>query len=1625
MVKNLYKLLVVSLISTALLACGGTESDSKLKQSQDQSKSQNFSGIALDGYLYNARVCLDKNNNFMCDPGDGVTATTDARGRFRLEINNNDDSFPILVEAIAGLTIDMDKPNQTIDTGFIFKTPISNSNVISPITSLINSISKTSGISFDSAAELVADELGINKHLALGDYSASVSVKNREIHMLARGLTRVLQVAQKASLDSGIDQGNARKGVIYKLAGLDLAEFKAKTDLLSHGASATSPVLEQLGKEYRDQLKVYQKDIDDNKIIAKPPAPKHGQVNDTSDTFNWQFVRGFDQNTDYEYSLDSGKTWSRAIRKPIVVGNKAFDKGMIQVRVAASSHRNTPASTPVLSDKAYTLSAVPSAPAWLTVNDASNEFDWAFIDSFIQLEQYEYSLDNGLNWIQIIEKPQKIQDIDIPAGHLKIRLAKDNSQGRPASLSATSTSPMTKTPVQPEKPILLFANDRTNKINWLWVTKYTAPSFYEINLGNGWKDIDNLPYDVGNVSLPANTISIRVKSNSLDARPAGIPLIIGSTFTRSESQSSPPTLPIVDDAENTFGWTDIEGFEGNGFYEYSLDSGITFHPTTSNPQPVPDEEFFKGQVCVRVKAESYPKSSPGETLCSDKVYSVTPAKPAAPTSPISDDGSDTFDWMFVNGFSEINDYEINILDTGWVTVTQKPYPLNNQVYAVNSVQVRVKSNLVTGRPSGLILSNSTSFTLRPSAPNAPTNLVVNDTDNTLDWSYFSEFTQPEDFEVTLDSGSTWTRATTKPIVIGNIDKNIAEIQLRVAQNFTNGMPHGPAILTTEAFTKVPEIPAPTSPQIMNTFTGDKQIKTNGFKWDYLTTKIDGQSIRFDKPQYYEFTNNKGITWLPVISNPQFIGPEAYDKANVGIRLKAHAKENVSNLASQPLWAIGANSRFTVIKFVPLLDKETTVSFNYLGDWNSFRLNCIAEYDDKGQGEPIFWSKKLSSGADNAFDKVSALDNCGITDWKLPSHSKVITLSTRDPETLPKNLKNYLISYSAKNIWANKSGTPVTINQGKESLDQWVDKYIYPVWQLPSGTQLLTEINSSIAAVKTLLSEQNTAINNAELYLTSWLSANQSKSKSYTALEAEVQAKIIELKAMIQPWRNDLIEPEAKLKTFEFLVSVGQSRIDIDSLAFINKVKAHKKQVIQLKSNIKSLAALLVGAEFAEKLAFIQQKSVALTRSTNALTSAPLAEDIHQASLNLYSTISDLEHQYHMVNSFINKLNESTKSVGEEFASLNTLFQTFVSKMNATTQIHDLIQSKILAKDGLKLAKDNGYSVSQLDATVSDHFAKLDELGNYLPKSTTYQQGWRCVEDTRIKGKRRVWTLLNDGRPNGNDELAYAASASGLASVLGSNGLLENTNNANLCGFSDWKIPALSQLLSLQTKTISSTKETMTIDTDAFPHHRGLDPKYDKPINKGGIIFYYWSNQSKDTTQYITNFSAKNSDQDVRRVKIDGIKDTIIFARLVREKPSNYQYLNMQGKIVTERQNAICAQDIENNLVWQLFTNGDKQRFKKYVNITPLIATRNAQAVCAKKNWRYPTKAELYNLLPGNSDVFKFNKVAGGSYSNHNFYITSDLTYFDRVIGLNLTTMDEANVGTHSNDDKYLYRLVAE
>ncbi|MFA0070556.1 hypothetical protein AB4344_22455, partial [Vibrio breoganii] len=112
-------------------------------------------------------------------------------------------------------------------------------------------------------------------------------------------------------------------------------------------------------------------------------------------------------------------------------------------------------------------------------------------------------------------------------------------------------------------------------------------------------------------------------------------------------------------------------------------------------------------------------------------------------------------------------------------------------------------------------------------------------------------------------------------------------------------------------------------------------------------------------------------------------------------------------------------------------------------------------------------------------------------------------------------------------------------------------------------------------------------------------------------------------------------------------------------------------------------------------------------------------------------------------------------------------------------------------------------------------------------------------------------------------------------------------------------------------------------------------------------------------QFAASYNTRANRQNTRSAYTDGSEDLVVLARLVREESRSYQYLDSSGAVVQTRSNAICARDTNSGLIWQLFSKGDSSRFKKYVDIQPLIAAQSANNICGKSNWRYPTKPELY------------------------------------------------------------------
>ncbi|MEK3884850.1 GH92 family glycosyl hydrolase [Paenibacillus sp. PL2-23] len=83
-----------------------------------------------------------------------------------------------------------------------------------------------------------------------------------------------------------------------------------------------------------------------------------------------------------------------------------------------------------------------------------------------------------------------------------------------------------------------------------------------------------------------------------------------------------PTGPVVDDTANTFGWTNVPGFDEAVDYEYSVDGGATWKMASANPQQIGPFALAAGEVRVRVKANLAKEQASGRSLHSQHAFTA-------------------------------------------------------------------------------------------------------------------------------------------------------------------------------------------------------------------------------------------------------------------------------------------------------------------------------------------------------------------------------------------------------------------------------------------------------------------------------------------------------------------------------------------------------------------------------------------------------------------------------------------------------------------------------------------------------------------------------------------------------------------------------------------------------------------------------------------------------------------------------------------------------------------------------------------------------------------------------------------------------------------------------------------
>jgi len=200
----------------------------------------------IDGYLQGAVVCVDKNNNGACDPGE-TQGSTDANGRVVLNIPKADVGQYPIVAAVPAWAVDSDQPGKTVGKAYTLKAPKDSPNNVTPLTTLVQHMVESDSSSTDEATTFVVNQTGVQQ--PLDDF---INRGDSQTRTLARTLAALLQDRLNALSDNSVNStlspaeasrvttSEKHKAVVKALWNA-MADIKSRSQLAANSACANAP----------------------------------------------------------------------------------------------------------------------------------------------------------------------------------------------------------------------------------------------------------------------------------------------------------------------------------------------------------------------------------------------------------------------------------------------------------------------------------------------------------------------------------------------------------------------------------------------------------------------------------------------------------------------------------------------------------------------------------------------------------------------------------------------------------------------------------------------------------------------------------------------------------------------------------------------------------------------------------------------------------------------------------------------------------------------------------------------------------------------------------------------------------------------------------------------------------------------------------------------------------------------------------------------------------------------------------------------------------------------------------------------------------------------------------------
>ncbi|MDX1695377.1 MAG: hypothetical protein R3208_16565 [Ketobacteraceae bacterium] len=205
---------IVGASTLGLTGCGGS--------SNDYPEIVSLEGTAIDGYLANAKVCVDSNRNRQCDQGEDF-AMTDGNGDF--EIETADNTSPLVLESTASTVDISDTPPSAVGEGLFLTAPNGSAN-ITPLTTLAQIRSEVTGESYAASQTQVISDLGITGVTSLADFDyieaqssddAATVTNATKAAATAAAVARVIKTNNQALAASTTSTSAIRSAVVFSL----------------------------------------------------------------------------------------------------------------------------------------------------------------------------------------------------------------------------------------------------------------------------------------------------------------------------------------------------------------------------------------------------------------------------------------------------------------------------------------------------------------------------------------------------------------------------------------------------------------------------------------------------------------------------------------------------------------------------------------------------------------------------------------------------------------------------------------------------------------------------------------------------------------------------------------------------------------------------------------------------------------------------------------------------------------------------------------------------------------------------------------------------------------------------------------------------------------------------------------------------------------------------------------------------------------------------------------------------------------------------------------------------------------------------------------------------------------